>query len=487
MIKITPQKKIRGQFALTGDYYLALHLAALAGWSPEPIHIRGCIPSSPLLSFVKSLSVLGWDIEWKDGLLIKGRNKPNWQETKTEIKPVDTTQACILGGILSCLQNGQLISWPVIPPGLYRWWKLTSVNTSPHGLSAESHSQVDQSSPLNTVIESIPPSPENANLQEILSANQPAEKAGFPHLYEIAPLDLNSPFNLQTKKEHWQKIFFFYASLNETGSLSLEGEQLGGVGPELALQLLGHSIEWERPGTKVLSELEKRMARLQKNQTRETEKVKWSLPLQFNYKEVILPANRMQLALYTLAATFRSGSDLTLENILIHPQSISFLNALKKMGADIEINPKKDGLVSRGSVRIRTSSLLGRRFAWDVLGILQEESLLLLCASALAAGESIFRDLEFLRSYPQDILRHMVFQLKAFGIEVGIVEDGLVIRGQKEIQSASFNALENWALAWAGTGLLVLQTQEGNLEQPPQDFDQAFNKWLELIQPLGTH
>jgi 5-enolpyruvylshikimate-3-phosphate synthase len=154
-----------------------------------------------------------------------------------------------------------------------------------------------------------------------------------------------------------------------------------------------------------------------------------------------LPGDATEGGAFALLATLMRGSDLLLESVPVGPGRGAFLAALRRMGADIEVVSRKERFGETwGQVRVRTSDLIGKRFDGDTLGAMRDEIFLLMSAACFAEGESVFRDLAWLRQGPIDRLKVFSTPLKDAGVEIGEMEDGLVIRGRQEIDGGVFDA-----------------------------------------------
>jgi 3-phosphoshikimate 1-carboxyvinyltransferase len=153
-----------------------------------------------------------------------------------------------------------------------------------------------------------------------------------------------------------------------------------------------------------------------------------------------------------LAVTLVKSSDVVLENVLLNTGRGAFLAALRRMGADIEViqrrEPRQGGGEAQGTLRVRSSEIFGKRFDADTLADLRDEVFLLLAAATYAEGETVFRNLDWLR-LGTDRLREFTAALKRAGVETGEIEDGLVIRGRTESDGGVYDSLGHPGLAAA--------------------------------------
>lgn len=163
-----------------------------------------------------------------------------------------------------------------------------------------------------------------------------------------------------------------------------------------------------------------------------------------------IPADVTETAALCLAATLIKGSDLTLEGVILSPSRAGFLGALRRMGADIEVVSRRERQgETLGTLRVRSADLLGKRFGADHLSQMRDEIFLLMVAAAYAEGETILRDIAHLRRHRRDLLKAFAGALKTAGVEIGEIEDGLVIRGRSDYDGAAYDGLGHPPLALA--------------------------------------
>jgi 5-enolpyruvylshikimate-3-phosphate synthase len=162
------------------------------------------------------------------------------------------------------------------------------------------------------------------------------------------------------------------------------------------------------------------------------------------------PSDVTECAAYCLAATLIKGSDVTLEGVLLNPSRAAFLGALRRMGADIEALTRRERFGEGvGTVRVRSTDLMGKRFGAENLAGMRDEVFLLMVAAAFAEGETIIRDIRHLRRHHTDLLKGFAGSLKAAGVEIGEIEDGLVIRGRPDYDGSTYDCMGHPGLALA--------------------------------------
>jgi len=206
------------------------------------------------------------------------------------------------------------------------------------------------------------------------------------------------------------------------------------------LKHFGLPIDIQSSGEE-LSDMEKRLARMRGIKP-ERKTVTLFQPVHaISAQSVLCFGDFRQAAVLTLAATLVPGSDITLENVFLNSSRSSFLNALRRMGADIEVKKRseKQNDIS-GTLRVKyTRRLVGRRFNDEVTLGMFDELPLLATASAFAEGETILRLSESQVKKNHKLLEALMANLREAGVDVGIYEEGLVTRGREECDSSSFD------------------------------------------------
>jgi len=232
---------------------------------------------------------------------------------------------------------------------------------------------------------------------------------------------------------------------------------VGKTGPDLFESLASHfevPIKIDRNDIPEGDELARRIARQMRAAGKQESfiRLRVSAGSKPKAKTYAVPADITQASAFCLAATLIKGSDITLEGVPQNPSRTGFISALRRMGADIEVVSRRErygeGL---GVLRIRSTDLMGKRFGAENISAMRDEVFLLMVAAAYAEGETIIRDISHLRRHRHDLLKSFASHLKTAGVEIGEIEDGLVIRGRPDYDGSAYDALGH-----AGLGLACM-------------------------------
>ena len=226
-------------------------------------------------------------------------------------------------------------------------------------------------------------------------------------------------------------------------------------GPELVETVaaqFGAPLKVDRNNEEEGDELARRIARQMRAAGKQdpSTRLRLSAPFKLKPQSLSIPADITETAALCLAATLIKGSDITLEGVVLNPSRAGFLGALRRMGADIEVVTRRERQGDTfGSLRVRSADLMGKRFGADNLSAMRDEVFLLMVAASFAEGETIIRDIAHLRHHRRDLLKSFAAALKSTGVEIGEIEDGLVIRGRADYDGTGYDCMGHPPLALA--------------------------------------
>jgi 3-phosphoshikimate 1-carboxyvinyltransferase len=152
-------------------------------------------------------------------------------------------------------------------------------------------------------------------------------------------------------------------------------------------------------------------------------------------------------------------SDITIKGVGINPTRTGLLDALKEMGATIEIDnirtlsgePVAD-INCKGGAELTAIAITKEK-----IPALIDEFPILCVAATQAKGTTTIRGAEELRVKESDRIRSMATELRKMGAEIEEFEDGLSIRGRSELKGAFIESYGDHriAMATAMAGLIA--------------------------------
>ena len=146
--------------------------------------------------------------------------------------------------------------------------------------------------------------------------------------------------------------------------------------------------------------------------------------------DVHVPSDFSSAAFFIVAACVVPGSDLVIEGVGMNPRRTGLLEALRLMGADIEVgSPREEGGEPVADLRVRASELRAIEVPAEVVPDMIDEFPALFAAAACATGTTVVRGAEELRVKESDRIAAMATALRALGIAVTETPDGALIQG----------------------------------------------------------
>jgi 3-phosphoshikimate 1-carboxyvinyltransferase len=146
---------------------------------------------------------------------------------------------------------------------------------------------------------------------------------------------------------------------------------------------------------------------------------------------VAVPRDPSSAAFPLVAALVIPGSEIVLCDVLLNPRRTGLFETLTEMGAQIEVRHVRDaGGEKIGDLTVRASQLKGVKVPPDRVPDMIDEFPALAVAAAFAEGPTFMRGLEELRVKESDRLAAIIAGLRASGIVVQELEDGMVVEGR---------------------------------------------------------
>ncbi len=161
-----------------------------------------------------------------------------------------------------------------------------------------------------------------------------------------------------------------------------------------------------------------------------------------------VPGDISSALFLVVAALIVPGSEILIEDVGLNPTRTTAIDVLKRMGADIEIEPE-EGVEwePRGNLVARSSDLIGTTIEpGEVPGLIDELPILALAATQ-AEGKTSVRGASELRVKESDRIEGIASVLGALGAEVQTAPDGFDIEGPFELAGGTIDPLGDHRLA----------------------------------------
>ena len=149
------------------------------------------------------------------------------------------------------------------------------------------------------------------------------------------------------------------------------------------------------------------------------------------------------------AALCRKGSELTIRRVVIRPGQRAFLDLLRQIGAQIDV---EDLGGNEYNLRVSASPLKATRVAGSRAAKVADQIALLAVLATQAAGTTVIRDIE---DMPH--VEHLCAALRSLDARIGQFPEGLVIKGGFPLQGGQLDGEGDPGLtmAFAVAGLLA--------------------------------
>ena len=187
-----------------------------------------------------------------------------------------------------------------------------------------------------------------------------------------------------------------------------------------------------------------------------------------------------------LGALGGAGRSLTVEGIGLNPTRTAFFDALRRMGAAVEVETTSaEGAPEPvGRVTVAPAGLRGVEIGDDEVAGLIDELPLLAVLGARAEGVTRIRGAEELRAKESDRIAATVSNLRAIGVEAEELPDGLVVRGTGAPLRGSVRSFHDHRIAMSFAVLGATPAAEVVVDHPDVA-DVSFPGFASLIARLS--
>ncbi|MHC5019806.1 MAG: 3-phosphoshikimate 1-carboxyvinyltransferase [Planctomycetota bacterium] len=172
--------------------------------------------------------------------------------------------------------------------------------------------------------------------------------------------------------------------------------------------------------------------------------------------ELEVPGDPSSAAYSAALAVLLPDSELVVEELLLNPRRLGFVQVLSRMGAQCTLTAQRQEPEPVGTLTIHSSKLQGVTLTPDETVDAIDELPLLACVASQAAGETVIRGVADLRNKESDRITETVALLRAFGAEVEEHDDGLTIAGGARLTGATVDAKHDHRIAMCAAVLAAL-------------------------------
>lgn len=232
------------------------------------------------------------------------------------------------------------------------------------------------------------------------------------------------------------------------------------------LMYFGVAVKYEGRGMEQLSEFERRLMIAQGKKIERTQFTELSETKVITGRDYYVPGDATEAMAYVLLTTIGKvpkDKVITLKNVELNSTRSGAFGCLKRMGANVETTTRREkyGDVFGDMEAYPMDAgkrLQGRRFSEETMATGMEEYPFLAVAACFGEGETILRVPKEYRTQMRPFNDFLAENLRKTGAEVGVYDDGLVIRGLETVVNGSdFDGGEwpNMGLALAVLSLAI--------------------------------
>ncbi|MDO5155261.1 MAG: 3-phosphoshikimate 1-carboxyvinyltransferase [Eubacteriales bacterium] len=151
-------------------------------------------------------------------------------------------------------------------------------------------------------------------------------------------------------------------------------------------------------------------------------------------QKIEVPGDISSAAYFIAAGLLTPNSEITIKNVGINPTRDGIITVCKDMGANITLsNIREASGEPVADITVSTSSLHGCVIEGDLIPKLIDEIPIIAIMAAFASGTTIIRDAAELKVKESNRIDVMVDHLTAMGVDIEGTEDGMIIRGGKDV------------------------------------------------------
>jgi 3-phosphoshikimate 1-carboxyvinyltransferase len=199
-----------------------------------------------------------------------------------------------------------------------------------------------------------------------------------------------------------------------------------------------------------------------------------------------LPGDFSAAAFLVVAALVTPGSRLRLNAVGLNPTRTGLLDALRGMGAQIEIlNQDEQQGEPVGDLLIQHSALHATEVSGDLVVRMIDEFPAFAAAAAYAQGTSLVRDAQELRLKESDRISALCSELRKLGVSASERQDGFEIEGGKPPHGGTVTAHGDHRLAMS-LALCGLAAQAPVVVEQAEIIAESFPDFPRFLSALGA-
>ena len=165
--------------------------------------------------------------------------------------------------------------------------------------------------------------------------------------------------------------------------------------------------------------------------------------------QLTVPGDFSSAAFFLVLGALLKNSEILLKNVGINPTRTGLLGALRRMGARIRVNNKKNGVEPYADILVKSSELCGITVKAEEIPLMIDEIPVLMVAASFARGTSGLYGLKELKVKETDRIHSMVSNLQKAGVDIVASPYArgkdwkVTIKGAKKITPTQFKSFSD--------------------------------------------
>lgn len=173
-------------------------------------------------------------------------------------------------------------------------------------------------------------------------------------------------------------------------------------------------------------------------------------PTSLKALDFLVPADFSSAAFFLVAGAITPNAEIRLVEVGLNPTRLGLLDALRAMGAQIDIsNVHDEAGEPMGDIKVSFSEMNAVEISGDLTARMIDEFPVFAVAATQAAGKTIVRDAQELRVKESNRLEGLVNELRKMGAQIEPTDDGFVIEGPAKLRGAVVDGLGDHRMAMA--------------------------------------
>lgn len=161
-----------------------------------------------------------------------------------------------------------------------------------------------------------------------------------------------------------------------------------------------------------------------------------------------IPGDISSAAYFIVAGLITPNSEITIKHVGLNKTRDGIIDVCKSMGGHIKIENIMgyDGEMY-GDITVASSSLNGTTISGNIIPKLIDEIPIIAIMACFANGTTIIKDAAELKVKESNRIDTMVNNLKAMGADIEATDDGMIIKGGKQLHGASIDSKADHRIA----------------------------------------